>query len=220
MRTNKSILIVDSDPAARARLRPMLVAHGYAVAQAGSLAAALDALTELAWAFVIVGYQLSDGSGLEFVRIAQEQAPDVAVILMGDRRQATALAALRGGAADYLPAPVHEADLLAALTRATPARRSGLAARYGPTPPQADSAPTSPDVQPCGATIATLVHEISNPLTPIIGMAELLLEDLPPGHPGRDYATMIKAAAWRIRDVVRRLRTRPEGQSGDELIQT
>jgi DNA-binding NtrC family response regulator len=217
MRANKSILIVDSDPAARTRLRSMLAAHGYAVAQAGSLAAALAALTELAWAFVIVGYQLSDGSGLELVRIAQEQALDVAVILMGDRRQATALAALRTGAADYLPTPVHKAELLAALARVAQPPRTGPAARLSQTPPRAGGTAASPDVQPC---IATLVHEISNPLTPIIGMAELLLEDLPPGHPGRDYATTIKAAAWRIRDVVRRLRTPLEGQSGDELIQT
>ncbi len=220
MRASEGILIVDSGPAVRARLSSMLAAHGYTVAQADSLAAALVALAESAsWAFVIGGYQLKDGGGLELVRIAQERAPDAAVILVGDRRQATALAALRGGAADYLPAPVHEAELVAALARGARIADERLTARLGQTPAsQADGEPTAgPSAQQC---IAALVHEISNPLTPIIGMAELLLEDLPPGHPGRDYATSIKAAAWRIRDVVRRLRTAPGGQSGDGLTQT
>jgi len=52
---------------------------------------------------------------------------------------------------------------------------------------------------------ATLAHEINNPLTPIIGMAEILLEELPPEHPSRTCATAISAAAWRIRNVVRSL---------------
>jgi ActR/RegA family two-component response regulator len=218
MRAKKSILIVDSDPAVCVRLRSMLAAQGYTVAQASSLAEGLAALTELAWTFVVVGYQLSDGSGLELVRVAQERAPAVAIILTGDRRQATALAALRGGAADYLPAPVHEAELTAALARAAHIVDQRLMARLGRTPPaRVDSEP--PVSQATQLCVAALVHEISNPLTPIIGMAELLLEDLPVGHPGRDYATAIKAAAWRIRDVVRRLRATPESRCEDGLME-
>lgn len=217
MRAKKSVLVVDSDPVVRARLRSMLAAHGYTVAQADSLAAALAVLMELAWTFVVVGYQLSDGSGLELMRIAHERAPGVAVILTGDRRQATALAALRGGAVDYLPVPIHEAELTAALARAAHITHERLTAHPGQTTPQAQNEPLLD--QAAQLCVAALVHEISNPLTPIIGMAELLLEDLPPGHPGRDYAAAIKAAAWRIRDVVRRLRTTPESQCGDGLIE-
>jgi DNA-binding NtrC family response regulator len=217
MRAGEGILIVDSDPAVRARVSSMLVAHGYTVTEAGSQAVALVALAESAWAFVIVEYQLGDSSGLDLVRVAQDRAPDAAVILVGDRQQATALAALRGGAADYLPAPVDEAELVTALARATRIADERLTARLGQTlASQAGGEPLAgPSAQQC---IAALVHEISNPLTPIIGMAELLLEDLPPGHPGRDYATTIKAAAWRIRDVVRRLRTAPGGRREDGLI--
>jgi nitrogen-specific signal transduction histidine kinase len=53
--------------------------------------------------------------------------------------------------------------------------------------------------------VAALAHQISNPLTPLMGMAELLVEDLPLDHPGREYAQLIIASAVRIRDVVWRL---------------
>src|SRR5262249_33481552 len=159
------------DVAARARLSSMLSAHGYIVAQAGSLAAAQAALAEAAaWMFVIIEYRLQDGSGLGLVQMVENRAAEAAVILVGDRQQATALAALRSGAADYLPAPVQEAELVAALARATRIADERLTAHLGQTlASQAGGAPLAgSSAQQC---IAVLVHEISNPLTPIIGMA-------------------------------------------------
>ncbi|MEP7188242.1 MAG: histidine kinase dimerization/phospho-acceptor domain-containing protein, partial [Roseiflexaceae bacterium] len=48
---------------------------------------------------------------------------------------------------------------------------------------------------------AELAHQINTPLTPILGMADLLAEELPPNHPGQAYAQAITAAAIRIRDI-------------------
>jgi len=216
MHVDERILVVDSDMATRARLQSMLTAHGYTVVQADGLAAAPAALGQAAWVFVIVGYQLDDGSGLDLLDVAREHAPGAAIILIGDRQQATALSALRHGADDYLPTPIYEADLLAALQRAARAARTRQVVCPRQVLPLAgDQSQASPVTQ---QDLAALVHEISNPLTPIIGLAEMLLEDLPPDHPGREYATSIKAAAWRIRDVVRRLRAAPGSTGGDGMI--
>jgi signal transduction histidine kinase len=135
-------------------------------------------------------------------------APNTAVIMLGDREQATALAALRGGAADYLPQPLDEEELAAALDRV-----QGTRALHTACQALQVGADTSPDTRQ-QRLVATLAHEINNPLTPIIGMAEMLLEDLPPDHPGRAYARAISAAAWRIRDVVRNLCEETEAQGG------
>ncbi len=123
----EKILVIDSDSAVRARLQSMLTAHGYTVAQADSCGYSAGRPRQAAWMFVIIGYQLDDGSGLDLLDVVQERVPGAAIILIGDRRQATALSALRHGADDYVPAPVHEADLLAALQRAARAARSRLA---------------------------------------------------------------------------------------------
>src|SRR5688572_11807052 len=71
MHVDERILVVDSDIATRARLQSMLTAHGYTVVQADGLAAAPAALGQAAWVFVIVGYQLDDGSGLDLLDVAQ-----------------------------------------------------------------------------------------------------------------------------------------------------
>ena len=48
---------------------------------------------------------------------------------------------------------------------------------------------------------AELAHQINTPLTPILGMADLLAEELPPSHPGQAYVQVITAAAIHIRDI-------------------
>jgi two-component system cell cycle sensor histidine kinase/response regulator CckA len=212
MWAGESILIVDTSPAARARLQRLLADRGYTVRQADSLDAALAAIEWEAWSFVIAAWELGERSGLELVAAFQALAPESIVIIAGDHGQETALAALRGGAADYLPTPIDPTELAAALERAAHMRaaRSQHDARAQVTRLAQARASQASIAQRAGLAAqsrlaATLAHEINNPLTPIIGMAEILLEELPPEHPSRPCATAISAAAWRIRNVVRSL---------------
>jgi DNA-binding NtrC family response regulator len=207
----ETILIINTDPPIRERLRDILVAHGYRI-EVASAADALSAFDHTLWPLVISAFAPGDAGGPALVQAILALAPDTAVIVLGDQEQATALAALRGGAADYLPLPLDESELVAALERAwrmREQRRPCQARQVG-----ADQ-PANAHQQRLAATLA---HEINNPLTPIIGMAEMLLEDLPPDHPGRAYARAITAAAWRIRDVVRNLCEETETQGmGKEM---
>ena len=56
------------------------------------------------------------------------------------------------------------------------------------------------------ADLATQVaHEVNNPLTAVLGYAELLLAEVPPDGRGREELTTIRDEAIRARDIVRRL---------------
>jgi two-component system, NtrC family, sensor kinase len=56
-----------------------------------------------------------------------------------------------------------------------------------------------------GALAAGVAHEVNNPLTVILGPAEMLLQDLEPGDPRRQDVQTIREAALRARSVVRAL---------------
>jgi DNA-binding NtrC family response regulator len=209
---SETILIVDTDNTTRERLRGMLGAHGHAVDMVDSMADALAAFERATWPLVLAPFALGDASGPALVQALQALAPNTAVIGLGDRQQATALAAMRGGAADYLPLPLDEGELVAALDRA---RRT----LFDRTPCQPVLAHRDQPTANAGQRqlVATLAHEINNPLTPIIGMAEMLLEDLPSDHPGRAYVRAIRTAAWRIRDVIRNLCEETEAGREQEI---
>jgi len=56
------------------------------------------------------------------------------------------------------------------------------------------------------ADLATSVaHQVNNPLTSVLGYAELLLTELPPGGEGRAELETIRAEALRARDIVKAL---------------
>jgi len=52
---------------------------------------------------------------------------------------------------------------------------------------------------------AGVAHEINNPLTGILGNAQLLLEDKPDGHPDREALAKIEALARRCREITQNL---------------
>src|SRR5262245_32007461 len=165
---NQTILIIDVDTASRKHLRDMITAHGYSVDIVDSAADALAAFDYASWPLVITPFAPSDAGEPTLVQALHALAPDTTVIALGDHEQATALAALRGGAADYLPLPLDESELVAALDRAWCQRRQRAPSRAL----QVRAArPTNGTCQPDLA--ATLAHEINNPLTPIIGLAEM-----------------------------------------------
>ncbi len=56
-----------------------------------------------------------------------------------------------------------------------------------------------------GEMASGIAHQIYNPLTTIIGDAQLLLRALPADQPGRESAEAIEAAGWRVQEVVQRL---------------
>jgi signal transduction histidine kinase len=63
---------------------------------------------------------------------------------------------------------------------------------------------------------AGVAHEINNPLAGVLGIAQLMLADLPPSHPARSMAQDIEAQALRIRKIVSNLLRFAQRQAGED----
>lgn len=113
---NRSLLIVEDDEPFRRRLAEAMERRGFAVTAADSVASGMAAAKAAPPVFAVVDLRLVDGSGLELVTALQEARPDVRiVILTGYGNIATAVAAIKAGAVDYLAKPADADDIEAAL---------------------------------------------------------------------------------------------------------
>jgi two-component system, response regulator RegA len=111
-----TLLLVDDDAAFRGRLALTLERRGFQVTPAVSIADARAHLKTRAPAYAIVDMKLGDGNGLEFVPALRAARPDMrVVILTGFGNIATAVAAIKTGAVDYLAKPADPEDIIRAL---------------------------------------------------------------------------------------------------------
>jgi signal transduction histidine kinase len=68
-----------------------------------------------------------------------------------------------------------------------------------------------------GSLGAGVAHEINNPLTGVLGLAQILLADLPEGHPVRPLIRDIEEQATRIQGIVANLLRFSQKQSGEHF---
>jgi two-component system response regulator RegA len=112
----RSLIVVDDDPRLCDRLARALGERGFTVSTAYSVAEGTELALRLRPAFAVVDLRLEDGSGLDVVRDLRAVRADVrAVILTGYGNIATAVAAVKLGAADYLAKPADADQVEAAL---------------------------------------------------------------------------------------------------------
>jgi len=116
MNEDRSLLIVDDDPTFRQRLVQAMEKRGFAVVAAESVAAGIDAATGAPPAFAVVDLRLGDGNGLEVVKALRAVRADARiVVLTGYANIASAVAAVKTGAVDYLSKPTDADAIEAAL---------------------------------------------------------------------------------------------------------
>jgi len=128
-------LVVDDDAALRAVLAGALRRRGYEVAVAADAASALASAEQLRPAFVILDLRLGHDSGLQLVTPLLDIVPTARiVVLTGYASIATAVEAIKLGAAHYLTKPAETDEIVAAFTRAAPDPATALARE--PTPLQ------------------------------------------------------------------------------------
>jgi two-component system response regulator RegA len=122
--SERTLLIVDDDAPLCQRLARAMERRGFAVSTADSVAEGIAAATARPPAFAVVDLRLGDGSGLDVVGALRDARPGARIVMLtGYGNIATAVAAVKAGALDYLPKPA-DAD---AVERA-------LLARAGATP--------------------------------------------------------------------------------------
>lgn len=116
LRVDTSLLIVDDDEPLRIRLGRAMEKRGFRPVLAESVAEALEVIEHHVPAFAVVDLRLGDGDGLHLVNQIQDQREDCrAVILTGYGNIATAVAAIKAGAVDYLAKPADADDVEKAL---------------------------------------------------------------------------------------------------------
>ena len=117
---DNTLLIVDDDRAFLARLARAMEARGFDVEAAASVDEGLTSLRRRPPAFAVVDMRLDDGNGIDVIAALKDVRPDSrAIVLTGYGNIATAVTAVKIGAADYLAKPADADDVYHALLATT-----------------------------------------------------------------------------------------------------
>lgn len=111
-KNGQKILIVDDDRFIRMALGEAVRSWGYETVEAGTVADARNLFSENEPPVALLDIELPDGSGLELLNELKEKSPDsIAIMITGNVDVANSLAALRGGAHDFIGKPVKLEEL-------------------------------------------------------------------------------------------------------------
>lgn len=113
---DNSLLIVDDDAPLRNRLARAMEDRGFAVVTAASVAEGIATARSRPPSHAVVDLKLVDGNGLEVVEALREARKDMRIVMLtGYGNIATAVAAVKAGAVDYLAKPADADAITAAL---------------------------------------------------------------------------------------------------------
>ncbi len=113
---DRSLLLVDDDEAFVKRLAKAMEKRGFVPETAGSVSEGRAIAVTRPPAFAVVDLRLEDGNGLDVIEALRERRPDCRiVVLTGYGAIATAVAAVKVGATDYLSKPADANDITNAL---------------------------------------------------------------------------------------------------------
>lgn len=111
-----TLLIVDDDEPFRTRLARAMEKRGFQPIVASGLSDASKIIKDISPAFAVVDLRLEDGDGLQVVDQIHERREDCRVVMLtGYGNIATAVAAVKAGAIDYLSKPADADDVEKAL---------------------------------------------------------------------------------------------------------
>ncbi|MEI6418174.1 MAG: ActR/PrrA/RegA family redox response regulator transcription factor [Sphingomonadales bacterium] len=114
---DKPLLLVDDDAPFRGRLATQLARRGFAVTAVGSISEARMEAARLKPSHAVVDMRLEDGNGLDLVAEMRAMNNDVRIVMLtGYGNLATAVAAVKAGAVDYLAKPADPEDIVRALS--------------------------------------------------------------------------------------------------------
>lgn len=113
---DRSLLLVDDDEAFVKRLAKAMDKRGFQTETAESVEAGKAIANQRPPAYAVVDLRLGDGNGLDVVEALHANRPDCrVVVLTGYGAIATAVAAVKIGAIDYLSKPADANDVMNAL---------------------------------------------------------------------------------------------------------
>ena len=114
----RRLLLVDDDAPLRRSMARALERRGFEVLPAEGVAEARALAREHRPEFAVLDMRLTEGSGLDLVRTLRELRPETRIVIVtGYGNIATAVAAIKAGAVDYLAKPVDADDVVSALLK-------------------------------------------------------------------------------------------------------
>jgi DNA-binding NtrC family response regulator len=126
------ILVADDEEGVRWFLAESLERDGHEVVAVGDGAAAIAAIREGGYDAVLTDLRMPGADGMEVVRVARTEQPDVEVIVLtAFGAVSTAVLAMKLGAFDYLEKPAESPAAVRALVGRALARRAAIAAGGG-----------------------------------------------------------------------------------------
>lgn len=99
-------------------MRSALTSCGYAVAEAGTVAAGLEATVRAKPSLVLLDLSLPDGDGLTVLEAIRSESSVPVIVLSARGREGDKISALDAGADDYLTKPFGTGELLARIRAA------------------------------------------------------------------------------------------------------
>ena len=113
---NRKLLILDDDNALRRMLVRAMEQREFTVMAAAGVKEALSLIQQQLPDYAVLDLKLEDGNGLDVVRHLQSVNPACRIIILtGFGNIATAVAAVKAGALDYLPKPANPDEIVRAL---------------------------------------------------------------------------------------------------------
>jgi DNA-binding response OmpR family regulator len=211
----KRILVVDDHEDNVEVLRARLEARGYDVQGAMSGQEALDTVKGWCPDLILLDVMMPDMDGLEVVRRlkADRELPFIPVIMQTALDSTERIVAgLEAGADDYVTKPSSPENLRARLEIAKRRIAQDEARRTAES-----ELARSRWLAGIGETTIALEHEINNPLSALLGHAELLMMDRSLSADHQEQLLIIQEQAARIAQVVRRLAKLKNPQSVEYL---
>src|SRR5881296_2265486 len=195
------LIVEDSDTDAELMVRALRQAgfepDHHRVETAAAMRAALDGQ---AWDVVLSDYSLPGFDAMGALALLRDAAPDVPfIVVSGSVGEDTAVAAMQAGAADYVMK-----DRLQRLASAVTRAIEGAVGRRERRRLEEQLA-HSQRLEAVGRLAGGMAHDFNNVLTAVLGSIELLLLDTPPDRPHREELDIIRDAAMRAKDLIRRL---------------
>jgi two-component system KDP operon response regulator KdpE len=126
------VLVVEDELQMRRFLRASMSAHGYRVAEAVSAADAVTAASTENPDVILLDLGLPDGDGIDVLRRVREWSRVPVIVISARGRDDDKVAALDGGADDYLTKPFSVDELLARVRVALRHAQSARAVREEP----------------------------------------------------------------------------------------
>jgi len=190
----ESILIVEDDMQVLSSFERILSDEGYNITAVDSGEKALILLKEHKYNLIISDIEMREVDGLKVLEEIKKVSPETVVIFItGYKSTDTTIEALRKGAIDHILKSCNEEEIKMRVRLALEKQRLEQEALKAEM------------YKKISETLGGVAHEINNPLTTIIGNAELLTLDKSIDYPMYKQLKVIERSAERIAEIVEKM---------------